>query len=164
MQFLISDSNIFIDMEVSNLTQKMFELPYQFGVPDILYYEELEEEHHNLLEYGLKTKKLSSNSIKYSQKIIKKYPKTSPNDLFALALAKQDSCPLITGDLELRKAGAKEEVIVLGTIWLVEELINHSIITIDEAREAYTLMKENERRLPWSIIEERFNSFQPIEI
>ena len=155
MQLLISDSNIFIDMEVSNLTQKMFELPYQFGVPDILYYEELKEEHHNLLEYGLKTKKLSSNSIKYSQKIIKKYPKTSPNDLFALALAKQDSCPLITGDGALRKAGAKEGVIIFGTVWLVEELMNYSIITVDEAREAYKLMKNNGRWLPWEMIEKR---------
>ena len=155
MQLLISDSNIFIDMEVSNLTQKMFELPYQFAVPDILYYEELEEEHHNLLEYGLKTKKLSSNSIKYSQKIIKKYPKTSPNDLFALALAKQDSCPLITGDGALRKAGAKEGVIIFGTVWLVEELMNYSIITVDEAREAYKLMKNNGRWLPWEMIEKR---------
>jgi len=155
LQLLISDSNIFIDMEVSNLTQKMFELPYQFGVPDILYYEELKEEHHNLLEYGLKTKKLSSNSIKYSQKIIKKYPKTSPNDLFALALAKQDSCPLITGDGALRKAGAKEGVIIFGTVWLVEELMNYSIITVDEAREAYKLMKNNGRWLPWEMIEKR---------
>jgi len=31
-------------MEVSGLTAKMFDLPYTFAIPDILYYEELEKE------------------------------------------------------------------------------------------------------------------------
>ena len=61
-------------MEVSNLTQKMFELPYQFAVPDILYYEELAEEHDNLLEYGLIMKTLSSKSIRYVDEILYQYP------------------------------------------------------------------------------------------
>jgi len=91
-------------MEVSNLTEKMFELPYLFAVPDILYFSELEEEHDNLLAYGLEMKILSSDSIKYSEKIVQSYPRTSLNDLFALALAKQESCPLVTGDGALREA------------------------------------------------------------
>ena len=156
MQLLISDSNIFIDMEVSNLTEKMFELPYLFAVPDILYDTELEEEHENLLEYGLEMKSLSSASIIYTQNIVLKYPKTSFNDLVALALAKQESCPLVTGDGALRKACKEEAVVILGTVWLIDELISHSIITVDEAKEAYALMRENKRRLPWKIIEERF--------
>jgi len=45
----------------------------------------------------------------------------------------------------------------LGTVWLIDELINHSIITIDEAKEAYSLMKENKRRLPWKIIDEKLS-------
>ena len=156
MQLLISDSNIFIDMEVSNLTEKMFELPYRFAVPDILYDTELENEHENLLEYGLEMKTLSSESIDYTQNIVIKYPKTSFNDLVALALARQESCPLVTGDGALRKACKEEAVVILGTVWLIDELISHSIITVDEAKEAYALMRENKRHLPWKIIEKRF--------
>jgi hypothetical protein len=59
-------------MEVSNLTKKMFELPYRFAVPDILYYEELEEEHKNLLEYGLKLKRVSSKSIIFVNSVLSK--------------------------------------------------------------------------------------------
>ena len=156
MQLLISDSNIFIDMEISNLTKKMFELPYQFVVPDILYVEELAEEHENLLEYGLEMKRLSSESHNYTENIVIKCPETSFNDLVALALARQESCPLVTGDGALRKACKEEAVVILGTVWLIDELISHSIITVDEAKEAYVLMRENKRRLPWKIIEERF--------
>jgi predicted nucleic acid-binding protein len=144
-------------MEVSNLTQKMFELPYQFAVPDILYYEELADEHENLLEYGLITKSVLSKTIYYLQERLSKYNKIGFYDKLALATAKQESCPLITGDRALRKAGADEEVMILGTVWLMDELINYSIISIDEAKEAYTLMKESGRRLPWKMIEERLN-------
>ncbi len=155
MQLLISDSNIFIDMEVSKLTQKMFELPYQFAVPDILYYEELEEEHDNLLEYGLVLKTLTSESINYVDNTLHQYPKIGFYDKLALATAKQEACPLVTGDGALREAGKNEAVIIFGTIWLIDELITHLIITLDEAREAYSLMRDNGRRLPWRIIEER---------
>jgi len=101
-------------MEVSNLTQKMFELPYQFAVPDILYYEELEEEHENLIEYGLIMKTLSSESISYVDETLYKYPKIGFYDKLALATAKQESCPLVTGDGALRKAGQKEAVVMFG--------------------------------------------------
>lgn len=47
MQILISDANVIIDMEDSGLTELMFRRPYQFAVPNILYYDELEEEHPN---------------------------------------------------------------------------------------------------------------------
>jgi len=153
LHILISDSNIFIDMEVANLTSKMFALPYSFATPNILYYEELEEEHPNLLDTDLKILTLSPETIKYTESIVSKYPKAGKNDLFALALAKQESCPLLTGDGALRKAGKKEEIQIFGTIWIIDELIKHAIITRDEAMEAYDVMKSNKRRLPWELIE-----------
>jgi predicted nucleic acid-binding protein len=140
-------------MEVANLTSKMFALPYSFATPNILYYEELEEEHPNLLDTDLKILTLSPETIKYTESIVSKYPKAGKNDLFALALAKQESCPLLTGDGALRKAGKKEEIQIFGTIWIIDELIKHAIITRDEAMEAYDVMKSNKRRLPWELIE-----------
>ena len=144
-------------MEVSNLTQKMFKLPYQFAVPDILYYEELEDEHENLIEYGLVMKTLSSESISYVANTLHQYPKIGFYDKLALATAKQEGCPLVTGDGALRKAGQKEAVVIFGTVWLVDELISHSIITVNEAKKAYSLMKVSGRRLPWKVIDERLN-------
>ncbi len=152
MQLLISDSNILIDMEVSGFTKKMFDLPYTFAIPDILYYEELEEEHSNILEYGIQVLELSSNTVKDMEMMVPKYPKASRNDLFALALAKQESCPLVTGDSALRKACEKENIDLLGTIWIIDQLIYHEVIDKDMAKTAYIKMKENKRRLPWDVI------------
>jgi predicted nucleic acid-binding protein len=140
-------------MEVAHLTSQMFALPYTFATPDILFYEELEEDHPNLLDTSLKILPLTSDTIEYTKSIVLKYPKASKNDLFALALAKQERCPLLTGDGALRKAGKQEEIQILGTIWIIDELIKHDIITKDEAMEAYDTMKDNKRRLPWELIE-----------
>jgi len=144
-------------MEVSNLIKKMFELPYQFAVPDILYEEELKEDHENLLDYGLIMKMVSEESILYLKNSLSQYSKIGFYDKLALAVAKQESCPLVTGDGALRIAGKDEAIVVLGTVWLMDELIIHSLISMEEAREAYALMKDNGRRLPWKMIEDKLS-------
>jgi len=153
VQLLISDANILIDMEEGRLIEQMFLLPYQFSVPDILFYEELEEQHTYLLSKGLQSIGLSSETMQYAQKIISKYPNPSRNDCFALSLAFQEECSLLTGDKDLREAAEKEGVIVMGTIWIVNQMIKNRLITADEARLAYKNMKITGRRLPWNIAE-----------
>lgn len=53
MQLLISDANILIDLEEGELLGLLFQLPYQFSVPDILFAEELEAQHAHLPGMGL---------------------------------------------------------------------------------------------------------------
>lgn len=151
MQLLISDSNVLIDLIVINQIENMFKLPYSFVVPDILYHEELKDEHSVLLDLGLKTKRLSSETISYSMSLMEKYHKPGRNDLFALALAKQEASPIVTGDQDLRNAAEKEAVVLYGTIWIIEQLIIHKFITVDDAKIFYSEMKEKKRRLPWKI-------------
>lgn len=45
MKVLISDANVLIDMEVGGLIELMFKLPFEFQTPDILFEEELAEDH-----------------------------------------------------------------------------------------------------------------------
>lgn len=153
-QLLISDANILIDMEEGGLLEAMFQLPYDFATPDILFYEELEEEHAHLPGLGLALKEVSSESMMYAMQLTGTYTKASRNDCFALALAKQEQCPLLTGDMALRVAAEKEAAIVKGTIWLVGQLVVHQQINIDKARDAYRQMQANGRRLPWQMAEQ----------
>ncbi|WP_133012567.1 PIN domain-containing protein [Marinomonas flavescens] len=153
MQLLISDANILIDMEEGGLLEAVFSLPYQFATPDILYVEELEEAHSHLLALGLELKEILPASMVYAMELTAKYRKASRNDCFSLALAKQESCPLLTGDMALRKAAEKEAAIVNGTIWLVTQLVVHQKINTEQARTAYKQMQSNGRRLPWNIAE-----------
>lgn len=151
MQLLISDANILIDLEEGELLSELFQLPYRFSVPDILFFEELEDQHAHLLERGLVLGELNSGAMLYALELTARVRGPSRNDCFALALAKQENCPLLSGDQALRRAAEQEAVVVMGTIWLVEQLIHHQIITVPRARAAYARMRANARRLPWDI-------------
>ena len=63
---------------------------------DILYMEELEEQHSDLPGYGLRIEKLSSKSIAYAIKLRSQYRGPSDNDFFAFVLSKQACNNIVT--------------------------------------------------------------------
>lgn len=149
-KLLISDANVIIDMEVGGLIKQMFRLDYEFAVPDVLYETELKVNHSNLPKLGLRRLELHPESVAYTVELAARYRKPGRIDLMALALAKQEQCRLLTGDQALREASKAEGMDVVGTIWLVGEMLRAKIITKKEARAAYNKMKESDRRLPWA--------------
>lgn len=162
MQLLISDANILIDLEEGELLDELFLLPYQFSVPDILFHEELQAQHAHLLQKGLVLGELSADTMVYAFKLTARVRGPSRNDCFALALARQEKCPLLTGDLALRKTAKQEAVLVMGTIWLVEKLVQHEVITTHRARAAYARMRANARRLPWDLVDASLLSLEQL--
>ena len=104
MLLLISDANILMDVEVGDLVAPMFSLGYEFAVPNVLYYEELEDQHAHLLDMGLQVRTLTDKGVGRVQSLSQTYSRPGRNDLFALALAESEQCPLLTGDAALRSA------------------------------------------------------------
>ena len=158
MRLLISDANILIDMEAGALMETLFRLPMQFGIPDLLYYEEIEEGSPGLEQLGLRIMEVSGEFVKYAAALPRQYnpmlpakhgAKPSHNDYLALALAKQESCTLLTGDANLRIVASKESVTVMGTIGLLCAMVENQLLTVDEALKTLLKMKEGKRRLPW---------------
>ena len=160
MLLLISDANILMDVEIGDLVAPMFSLGYQFAVPDILYYEELEEQHAHLLDMGLLARSLSAESVARVQTLSQIYTRPGRNDLFALALAEVEQCPLLTGDAALRQAAVAEKIEVKGTLWLIGEMVREQRITVNVARAALQKMRANGRRLPWDLAEEMLATFE----
>jgi predicted nucleic acid-binding protein len=160
MLLLISDANILMDVEVGDLVAPMFSLDYQFAVPDILYYEELEEQHAHPLNMGLQTRGLSAKSVERVQLLSQTYVRPGRVDLFALVLAELEKCPLLTGDAALRQAAETEQVEVKGTIWLIGEMVREQRITIAVARAALHKMRVNGMRLPWESAEQMLANFE----
>ena len=160
MQLLVSDANILIDLEEGGLLTAFFDLPYEFTVPDILFYEELEEQHAHLLEMGLAVRELNSETMSYAFTLTQKASGPSRNDCFAIALAKQENCPLLSGDKALRKLADKELIATKGTIWVVDKMVEENLITIEGARLSYEKMKSAGRRLPWDIAERNLTELE----
>ena len=57
---IINDTNIWIDLKLTNIIEKVFLLPYELAVPDILYNDELKDMDGELLE---------ANGIKIIEKL-----------------------------------------------------------------------------------------------
>ncbi len=149
MAWLISDANIIIDMESGGILDKMFRLPETFAVPNVLYIEELEEHHSYLPGLGLMVLDVRAEYVAEAYRLGDVYKRPSHNDLLALALAKQECCPLLTGDARLREAAEKEQVDVRGSLWVVERLFSENIIDFHGVNDAYEKMRSDSRRLPW---------------
>lgn len=156
MQVFSCDANILIDLEEGKVLDLLFQLPHRFLVPDILFAEELQEQHGHLLGLGLGLGELSPRSMSDANRLVRRYGKScSRNDCFVLALARQEQCVLLTGDQDLRNAAKAETTPVKGTIWVIEHLIKHKIISTQRAFSAYQAMQEEDRRLPWDLARKR---------
>ena len=128
-------------------------LPEKFATPNVLYAEELAHHHSELPLLGLVVLDVREEFMNEAYRLGGIYRKPGFNDLLALALAKQENCPLLTGDGKLREAADAEQVEVRGTLWVVEKLLENKIIDYKEAKEAYKKMKDDERWLPWPEVE-----------
>lgn len=156
---LISDANILIDMEVGGLLEAVFGLPESFAVPDILFEEELAPYYPQLRGAGLKVYSLTSESIEYVVALRVQHGKLGDNDLFAWALARQEGCPLLTGDQGLRVAAQADGIVVKGTLWLMDRLVTENVITPGQAAEAYRRMRAHRSRLPWREVEQQLREW-----
>lgn len=117
MRVFSCDANIFIDLEAGKVLDLLFQLPHRFLVPDILFAEELQEQHRYLLDLGLGLEELFPESMVDAERLIQRYGgPCSRNDCFVLALARQEQCVLLTGDQGLRNAAKAEATPVKGTI------------------------------------------------
>lgn len=155
MPLLISDTNIFIDFEEGGLLAKLFQLTETIAVPDILFEEELREQHAHLLDLGLELLELQAKAMQRAVELVDTYMRPSRLDLTALALAEQEQCALLTGDKNLRCVAETEGVVVRGTLWICERLVEEDVITARELEGAYRLMRESGRRLPKDEIEKQ---------
>lgn len=161
-KLLISDANIIIDIVAGELVDGMFALEYEFAVPDLLYAEELEQQHSDIVDKGLLVIGLTSESISAANNLFEQNNqlKVSVNDCIALSLAQQESCSLLTGDARLKQLAIVEGVPVRGTLWLVEQMIIANCVTIEQVEVAYVKMQDDGSRLPEADIKKQIEKFQ----
>lgn len=150
---LVSDANVFIDLEVGELSARLFQLGHEIVVPDTLFEEELRVRHAGLLELGLNIRSLTPEQVRDALQMGTRYPSPSSNDLLALSLAKGLGCPLATGDKRLRAAADNEGVELCGTVTLIGEMLAGAIASAQEIDRSIGLMRRHGRRLPWDELE-----------
>lgn len=166
MEFVSSDTNVWIDFQIIDRLQLPFLLPYAY----IMYTESIDSEllspsgfREDLLEAGLVRVDITIEEFLLADAWGNTYPKLSIQDRIALAIAKQRRIVLLTGDMALRRAATKEGVPIVGTLGILDELYEGSHITSDEYEYCLTeFSKHNgsEIRLPSSELKKRIEKLR----
>lgn len=161
MEFISSDTNVWIDFRAISQLSLLFRLPYTY----IMYLESITSEllspagfQDELMAAGLVGVDITIEEFELAEAWGNVYLKLSVQDRIALAIAKLRKIVLLTGDMALRKAADKEGVPVLGTIGLLDKLFEGQYITHGEYRRCLEeLQKHNgiKVRLPSAELQKR---------
>ena len=161
MEYISSDTNVWIDFSAVNA----LELPFRLDCTYLMSSDAIEDEWRSprgrgteLLALGLQAVEITTDEFYYAEGLRGRYPRLSVYDTFALAIAKFRSIVLLTGDGRLRKAAAEEGATVRGTLWIFDELPRNRKLSQDEYRGFMLTLKQlngNVIRLPAEEIEKR---------
>ena len=117
MKVLVSDSSVLIEFAKRDLLDKMFDLEFEFAVPDLLYHEELIDlspySRQDLLDYGLRVESLDAEGVRTANAYQVERPALSLVDSFALALADIQEWRLLTEDRTMRRVAESRGITCL---------------------------------------------------
>lgn len=156
MQFISSDTSVWIDFSTIGFLQAPFLLNDQFTY--MMVGDSIDAEllyplafRTDLLKYGLHRTDLTEEEYQLAIRFTTIYPQLSAYDRFALSIAKVRKIILLTGDGRLRKAALQEKVEVHGTLWIVDQLCDKHRLQGDEYKTLLMKLKKHcgkEVRLP----------------
>lgn len=138
MEYISSDTNVWIDFVEIEKLNLPFQLPYIYLMNDETVEDELLSPPglgDELLKMGLRKTELTQEEFYLAEALVSKYAKPSVYDCIALAIAKTRELTLLTGDGPLRKAAAAEGVNVMGTIGILDQLYDGRYIEDEEYTE-----------------------------
>lgn len=166
MEFISSDTNVWVDFASIDRLALPFKLPYVY----LMYEEAISNEllqpegiDENLTRFGLQAVELTEEEFYLAEELNQKYLKPSTYDCIALAIAKCRRIILLTGDGALRRAAIKEGVEVMGSIKILDLLLEGNLIDTTEylyCLEEFERQNGNEIRLPQSALQERIDKYR----
>ncbi len=150
MSVLVSDTSIIIDLDRGDMLEQMFQLPYEFCVPDLLFEQELKGElGDRLIACGLDVVELSPAELTEARLVHQASGKLSYPDAFAFILAKERDWTLLTGDGAMRKLACKQKLAMHGVLWVVEEYHRQGVMKAADLHRCLTTISVHKRcRLP----------------
>ena len=149
MKVLVSDSSILIEFAKRELLDKMFDLEFEFAVPDLLFYEELiglgPYGRQDLLDYGLRVEPLDAEGLQSANAYQAERPALSLVDSFALALADLQEWPLLTEDRTMRNVAESKGIACFGALWILDRMLDAGIISAARTQAVLEAMHDDPR-------------------
>lgn len=145
MEYISSDTNVWLDFVEIERLNLPFRLPYVYLMNDETVDDELLSPpglSGELLQLGLQKTELTEDEFFLAEELASRYAKPSVYDCIALAIAKIRGLTLLTGDGPLRKAAIAEGVMVIGTIGILDQLHSGKYIEDEEYAECIQKLLE----------------------
>ncbi|MDY6895021.1 MAG: type II toxin-antitoxin system VapC family toxin [Thermotogota bacterium] len=157
---LITDTNIWIDLQNGEVLSLIFELPYKSITTDFAVDEMEIPPWEFLKSLGLEAYGLSSDQITDIYVMNQNYPPVSTTDLSCMVLARDLSAILLSGDKPLRTLAETQAIEVHGVLWVLDALVDHQIITQSQACLSLKRMLAHNARLPERSCNKRFKKWR----
>lgn len=156
----IQDANILIDLVNIGLFDHCLSLQYQFTSTNIIL-DELHEEQAALIQPHISSGKftiieIDADSLMAIVDASREEPSLSEQDWSALYYAQQLDALLLTGDKRLRNLAKQKGITVCGALWILDQLVDTSNITKQDACAFLRQLILKNKRLPADECEQRF--------
>lgn len=165
-KIVISDSNIFIDLVDTGLTDSFFALPFEIHTTTYILDELLKIEQRAAIEKFIANGQLHITSLEGELFIdlLLLYNSAgsnlSVNDCSVWLLASLKEGSLLTGDRNLRRKAVQSGIEVHGILYVIDKMVEHAVITTAVARSALEFLGAHNSRLPKSEIDKRLEQWK----
>ncbi len=163
---VVADTNIWRDLGAGGLIDRLFQLPYDFVVPNTLFDQELKHYHWaDIVPEYANIEKLSGDEVSRAA-VLKKVDHVKDGkepgiiDCMCLAIAESRNWALVTNDRRLRNVAKTTSVTVKTTVWIFKELLKHKIIDAKRAEDALADMKAENRWVPYSVLQKLVDDYK----
>jgi hypothetical protein len=124
---LVTDTNVWIDLDNGTVLADVFQLPYKFVIPDFAISEFQRPQWKDLQHLGLISHALDPEMVLHIYELKQIHHAISLIDLSAFLLAITLPGTLITGDGHLYKLAREYNLTVHGVLWILDELVRNEI-------------------------------------
>ena len=145
---LVTDTNIWIDLENGGILAEVFLLPRKFLIPDLAIHELIRPRWLTLQALGLEAHELATEQVEELYRLRQVHNNLSAIDLAAFLLAKTLDVTLLTGDKRLMELANTHGLHAHGVLWLLDEMIHFQVILPHQAANALMRMLDQGARLP----------------
>ena len=155
MAVWVVDTNVWLDFEAGGLLEAIVQLPYALVIADVIWEEELSPALKSSLDSYVTIEALAPDLLAKVTETRATFRGLSHADAVALTLAVSLDATLVTGDKELRAAGASYGVRIAGQLTFVDAAVERGLISPEAAWDALVAMLNADRRLPRDEVEKR---------
>lgn len=160
---LISDANIFIDLEKTDLLKHFDRLGIAIATSDFVYNELNSEQRSIVTTLNIKIYTMDGDEFMefFTAFTALGLKKLSSQDYSIFYYAKKHSGEVLSNDKRLRTYATKKSIPIKGLFYILDEMVDRECVTPRTMVEKLVQLKEINKRLPIDEIDKRIKLWMP---